>query len=796
MNTAELFLFSPFPGDERTTLTGTEISVDEFYNKIYSKPWLLSHPEDVIASEDQENLENLIEFEEKLFGVHSTPRPFYIIGYSGSGKSIYLGHLLNHIKKRDVIIKLDFAKFGTGLNQVVTLFGRDWINQFSPANTLTYFVTLLVKQVDDMLSVVNISDEKLKRIERFYNDVLVKKYYYEYIDLFKEILDYKRGKDADKYSANMYRLISKRLNERETAIAQLLRIVYLISYAEYYSTKKRIFVAIDSLEHFIRGTNDKTVEIYNSDISQICVIMSDSLSNFAHMPIFENEQEIYDKIRTLISCRDTSRKMMPVDEEDAHIYYVNVSLLFRASDILENRLKYYSDNLSKKKFVLEDEDTVCRALKDIFEDEINERGLYDKLHTMYNSNYRRMIIHLVKALKTNNMYDDYLFLVKKINEESDYSYIYRRGARQLVVASLLRDIASTSFFTRILTTVPKNKGMLGLSVARKILTYLCRRVPEDKADDAECYVSLYDLIEGAFKKANGTKISNKEIETIAEVLISLNESDVRLNHWCQLVVIKYNEEQFKISDLGGKLKYFRDNPPSSAEKNYAVKITNAGRFMLAQMSEFEYFSARYTNGRPLFCKENLLKEGGKYKCIKIIEAVRKKTFDESHENKLEQTACLDVIWDDDMKFFSEDQGGRIWANMHSSEMRDKFYLYQSYKSNREYPHAERTLEQHISYLDYYRNYVLTLSKEDLNAESDELANQVKSEISEAIVNTIEKYVIKLQEFYSLQDGEGWFYCGGQRQNPDDRHYDTSTYLSQIASARENLLKIVHITRNN
>lgn len=805
LTATELFLFSPFPGDERTKLTGAEITVKDFYNHIYTKAWFERDSEENIDDKDsfQKLKEKKDEFETHLITEsHSVPRPFYITGYCGCGKSIYLGNLIYTLQKSNFVIKLDFATIGTGLNQYVVLFGHNWINKFKPANTLTYFINILLGFLNGVLEASKLNRDRINKYLKFH-EKLVEANYFEYEDIFEAINTYAKDGNAIVYSTTMFRVFQERLEKENKGevISDLLCLVYLLSYAQFYHSSKRIYIAIDSLEHYLRGDSDKKIEIFNSEIAQISEILSDSLTNFAYIPLFQNKQQsIYDKIRIVICCRDTTKKMIPIDTEDALIYSVNISEWFRASDILQDRIKYY-DSFLKNKFCLLGRDTIVKALQKIFDDEVLDRGLYDKLHEMYNYNYRRLIVYLVKALETNNIYHDYLFLIDKATDfrnqsSNDLAGVYTRGARQTVVASLLRDFSNIGFFDKLYATSKTNMGQLGLSCARRILNFLCRKVPMDLADEDEnAYIPLYELLEGAFRKTNGDKITDETIKVISEVLVALNTSDAKENHWCQLVVIKFNDGPFEARDMGDMLIKIRDRGPVDF-KNFSIKINNAGRFFLAHMSEFEYFAARYTNYSPLFCKSNLEKDGTKYKCIKLIEEVMRKTFDERHdESKIVQESCLDGILEDDRSFFSKDCGGGIWDNMYSEDYMERFYLFKNYK--REYPHAERTLEKHISYLDDFRIFILSLTKEDFCLESDEEFLSVKKDLSQKILAVIEKYVKKLQEFYDIQDGKGHYYCGGKRiAEADSRHYDTSTYMTQIEEAKTNYLNMTHIRRNN
>lgn len=829
MNILDLFLYTPFPGDERIKLTNQEISLDEFYSKIYTNAWFVSQLDtdenDDVSIVDVEKLRKIkTQFENDLNGYHGVPRLFYIVGYCGSGKSIYLGYLLKKFseKQDNKIIKFDFAKTGTGIGQKIHFFGYDWSNTFEPANTLSYFINILLMEINRALSVKD--KEKLAKYLSFYENVMLANDYYEYDETFGLIKQlYNNEIERKEYLSKMHQLFKAFLVDKdytsktvkEDIISEFLRLLFLLSYAETFNLKEsKIIIGVDSLEHYLKAANGTLTEIYNSEIYSICSLLKDSLITFANLPMFEsNSQAIYDKFRLIVACRDTSENMIsPIDNQDAEIEYVITSEWFRASDILQKRIEYY-DNQLQQRYELEDRSTVIKAFNEVLSDEVKNTGLYDKLHEMYNYNYRRMVRYLVETLSGNNLYEDYLDILSNYStwkdnlkharqrrdkafqeQSSNMMQVCLTGARQAIVAGLLRNIAQTGFFNLIENATVTSSSHLGYSYARKILTYLCRRIPKDNILRADEYVPFNDLIHNALTKVNGAKLTNDDITIITNLLMYFSEPSRKFK-WCQQIAIRYNDDNFSWKLLYETLCSIRDGHLYS--NDYALKITNAGRFFLAHMSEFEYFAARYSRQTynneapfaPLFCKANLERIGNRYKCISLIYQVKNSTFQYPF-SKDSSTRCLDVSFISDEKFFYDDYGGK-WENMYSSRHVPKFYLFKS--GNIEFPHAERTLEKHISYLDCYRNYVLMLSCKYFGVETEEEADQIKENISTEILNVLEDYINKLQEFYDIQDDKGWYYCGGER-NISPQRYDTSAYTEKLNSARDHILEVIRIIR--
>ena len=652
----DLFLYTPNDGDSNTLFNKSVISDEVFYREIFAPTWFdgLETGEAKRYFDEKSNFENNLSLN---YGVENT---FNIIGYCGSGKSIYVGYLMKKFKEENpnnYCIKLDFASIGLGRGNGISFCGKTWNSPYE-ARTVTYFINLIMVQLNILLGRMNLTEKKLKCYLNFNETRLERTYNQEFsvvFDILKK-LDKKNISDSQ-YNNEIYSAIINECvdpNNEDYTAQKLFKLFFILSFSLLSNKSSgKLFIFIDSLEHYLTGVNNELIQIYNADINKIATLMNDFLCGIKHLDYFSNDyQDVLNRIRIIMSCRETSINMLTSyvpNKEDGMNYAINISDWFRVSDILDKRIDYYDRYLkNNKNYNFLERDTVGIALEYIFQDDCM-KGLYEKLQEMYNHNYRRLIIFLDETLAEKKLFNDYLWLQKKIDNSFDNSSYLIRGSRQMIIGGLFRNIAKHGFFEKI-KAIGEGENQLGLPYTRRILVYLKRKHPNEDilSNPNGCYVSFSDMLTEAFEKSNGDQIRDTDIEALADVILNLNESKKENNKWCQLVIIRFNNENINRDKLIAILKRARAGEIFLNE-DFSLKITDAGRFYLENLKDFEYFAARYaTDYKPLFCKENLQKINGEYRCLTLINKVMDRVF--SVSGNKEHKACLDYLYQQEKIF--------------------------------------------------------------------------------------------------------------------------------------------------
>lgn len=722
----------------------------------------------------------------------------YICGNSGSGKSTYLGFLLRKLKKNyHYVIKFDLTETCERVNWC----GNVWFNNYYN-RTLGKFISVLLDCFNSYLT-KNKKEEFSNYINRLKNYVLVYQNIYNnnnfrYYEFFEEI---KRYVEQDNLGEKNYREFLERLkmslnsiifsslntgnNEDEyskikTIIYNALSLIILFAMAEKAKItddqivfKKKIIIAIDSLEHYINSS-----EVYNKDIVDMCELIDDFiLSETRHYKDISN-LVFSDVVKFIIAFRDTTYKMLPDrNAEDYAVYEANVTDWFLPSKILSKRMSII-------KRASKTDSNVINALTNIVNDDVENHGFWGKIEQMHNYNKRRLFIYLCDALN-EQVVKEYLYLCEKINyydikaegienyeQKSNYNKIlkvYKNAARSTIVRALLNKIEEKSYFEQIFTI--GSDHALGKSYVRRILTYICAKKQKIFREENGNYVSFNRLLRDAFLV---TDVDSQKtlIGDVAEVLYNMNNSSREDTHWCQLIVIKFNDSTFTKENLEEKLiECIKNNIDDSTV--YGVKITYAGRFFLNKLADFEYFACRYCkDSLPLFFKENLIKYNGKTRAIQIIQTVRERALQCVDDVKMRDNSI--VIRNNEINY------GELYSIQGEEK---KGYLYIGQR-DKEMTHAQRILDSHIGYLDQYRNHII---------ESELLNDMEKRELSFNILDEIAKYVDKLEELVNLKDAYNKYYIGGNRTKEKGEIYYES-YRRKIAEAKNKPTEHIWIQR--
>lgn len=732
------------------------------------------------------------EFEEKILE-EPYANAFNICGCSGCGKSTYLGQLLYRFEKKGHYVnKLDLAKSYSN----VWFFFSTWPNK-NYENTLWKFVSLLMAEISNKLSTQDGKSlqAKLKKYVDFSAEIMP---YSDYDAHFNIMRDYLNKEESAATRTAFYRAIRKAFisSIQEESSIQTIKILlgFLIRlyWTELYdyndqgllvmNKDKKVIIAIDSLERFI----DKS-EVYDNDISDMCATLSalirESSVVFVHaLGIDYGNTVFYDKCKFIITFRDTTAQMLSRDNEDDIRINVNISGWFLPIDIINRRVDYFAERR-----VLVNEPQI-EALRSIMSDDAVYSGLYTKIPEMFNHNNRRMFEYLCKVLTLENS-NEYLRLMNQVAEYEQLSKsetvegllsLHKHAARASITGLLFSN--AKNWFSEILT-VGSSQGFnvdLGKSYARRILTYLHSKINIDNQEGRSSYISFNTLIRGAFNIRDMTDGSCiNEVETIALALFNMNNSNKDRTQWCQLIVIKFNEESYSLDAFKKKLVEMLSEGVEN--NNYGVRITRAGRFYLTNMAEYEYFASRYCrNYSPLFFESNLRKENNTYNCIKAIKEVRLQTF-----------KCIKELISSDMRLYS---AGNIinYAMMYSNhDQTNKGHLWTN-SSGKEKTHVERILDSHISYIDHFRSYVLV----------SDLDDKEKEKLSNSLLCSIQHYVNKYKAVTEIKDDQQpidkkFYYYIGARRSEEDGEFYYGDYQAKIDEARLDLLNCdIFIKKSN
>ena len=462
------------------------------------------------------------------------------------------------------------------------------------------------------------------------------------------------------------------------------------------------------------------------------------------------------------------------------------------------------------------------VVKYIFEDTTySEHGISDIISQMYNYNKRRLTIYLTTVLERHpTCCTDYLCLWKKAkkyegqfeieknkselvkskNKLKELKFListYKNGARQIILRLLLDYIEETEYFEVINTISEDSEILLGSSFARKIITYLYRCVPmTEMEDDASNlgYIGFYTLLKeilvGPCLKVKAAQNYRNKIDLLARILYKMNSSSENNTHWCQLVIIKFKQEEFDVDTLSQKMFFNFEN--KSDELDYGVKITDAGRnFVEGILPNFEYFACRYAKqSLPLFTSGNLTITNRKSSvATELLDKISKQVF-----------SCIDKTISQDMSFFNSGETSNFDA-MYSFEGCPRRFCYEPPVRNgeghsNEQCHPLRIIYNHISYIENYRTFILTYKKDD---NSYFYENDIRKEISIAILNEIKKFIKKLSNIVDNKTSNNCFINGSPyvgTMNLEKEKHNIKIYTSKLNQAFSDPLNFtIRIVRN-
>lgn len=723
----------------------------------------------------------------------SSDNPIYIRGFAGTGKTTYLNTLL--LRKKQKAEKESYSTSNelydmTLSSETLTFLSLNWRNcNFS--KTLNKFISVLMAKLNEFLSVnANESENefksRLKNILTNYYDYIFKCGLRIYTDVFSIIEKFVNGEikynttslsdiSNEVFCKLMYNIVvsycpqkGSSEDEVDQSIDKLLELSVILMFCshskeEIDGKKFKHFIFFDNIENFIKGNM-----VYDSDINTIARIMNQFVDSLTErFKIINNGNITFSQhFKIILAIRDTTENIIDevyLQDDCNPKIQLDVSTWFSLDEIIDNKIKYF-----KKNGILPCSEIQYKIIKYIFSDSTStENGLSDIFSQMYNYNKRRIIIYLTSALQMHQICgEDYIHLWEtakkydngpKTNENIELAATYKNGARQIIMRLLLDYIEDTNYFEAINTLREDRETLLGSGMARKILTYLYRRVPLSSVEDEVENLGfvgfntlLREVMVSPCRSNNNPQSYRSKIEILARIMYKLNSSSEESTHWCQLIIIKFGQKDFDPAVLAEQI--YKDFEANNDDKAYGVKICDAGRyFVKAILPNFEYFACRYAKQTfPLFSGNNLTivrESDNKYNfntvATELLETISKQVI-----------CCINAIISQDLNFFTTTQN-HCFDGMYSVEGCTRRYCYEPATRSvanygNEQCHPLRIINNHLSYLDNYRAFILTYKKSN----DTYYYNDVERKgVSETILKIIKKYIDILNNILDDRIGE-------------------------------------------
>jgi hypothetical protein len=760
----DILMFDPFTftGKDKLNNLKVKITPDEFFESYYCEPFFCQEntsklkvaaptaadiaAADIAATDDLSHrlldaeinhLKAQKEYFENI--LDGSENPLRIMGYSGSGKSVYLNYCLHKIKdKRHFFVFNLEESLGIIKGPDETELNINFKIENIPNKAPWFFAGLLIENTYNIITGIlqDESQEIIDGIQKQYEFLSKNKMggYRTLFAAFKKIDNESESKTErnifDGLEALMHKESGK--NDIRSIIQRILEALtkFLFCYVEAQESIKRqnikgYIFGFDNIEHYIKDS----ATIFDNDIVLICEAIDLFISGA------RKEYEKIDKIfseyfKFILVLRDTTARFLPSPVHGSGPYgNVDVSSWYLFKEI-QNKKEGVLEKISSDKI-----EKACKTLailKVIADDNEGKGQSFNTLFSeMYNHNKRRTVRILNKVIpkmvelesENTNLVPLATFLSYWGEHPFAYKYLCRRALIRLIFDFIdlapKEDVHKTSFFDKI--HVNHTAEEIG-TYARRVL---CFMLYKSKGKIDENYVSFYDFVKGIFEPPANNKIDEKVFNELAEVLLVMNETSFDIYNWVQLIVIKFNSTPKIIKeDLAKKLKESYENKIEK-DDDFGIRITNAGRFFAYIQSDFEYFSSRYCRDISAFSPLIWVKD--KKAAKKIIMTV----FDNAKK-------CMDIITNFEKDYF------RDYKEMYDKEYFYKWTLLGEKKSSM--PHPYRIIDAHCTYLEHYKVF--------LDAEKDKNGPRVfsYSDIKE-LRKWAERYIKKYKIFFSKLEEE-------------------------------------------
>lgn len=752
----ELYV-KPFTLYDRELNEIPDINIDPDYTHSYIQQVELNALRDIQTS-----------FENRLRGLNDSL--FIVKGGAGSGKTTYVHHLqqeFNHLK----FCFCDFEK----ASKSIALFGTPYDFESKFDNNVWKFVSIVISKIDRTLfkekNWIDFSNhtEYIKKILEKYriyfsdlngeNPIVDEQEMWEFFKCFGKYVNGEESRDSFEKRLKDFIVFKfdefDRKQQHKEVVAYvcgiLIRLLLCLNrISDDNSKEKKYICVIDNIESFIPF--DEVHPIQECELQTIMNGVYDSTNRLK--PTIQKWKKKYRNYKTffafLLVTRDTSVSLAEYSHYDDYIREneIDISTWFCIDDVYNKKINYFKEQIGSL-----EENTYYKAYRNALADVSRYNwGMNEFICQMFNNNYRRIGIDLVKAIAHQPESELEYFNTKwKYCQNHLECHTVKHLCRKFIFRILLDQIQSgTQYFDKLLVekkdAASRKKSTLDnndkSSYARKVATILYRVSLAEKNEMPDHFTLFPELVRAVLKPPyEADKPSEEEIRDLASVLYLMNETRNQYTNWAPLILIKFDIEQaYNQDNLKNQLikqwKLYESNGEriTPAMQKYGVRIRSAGIFFAKMVPDFEYFACRFAPMYPaLFVRENLQKNSEKrsYNCLDMIQIVRKNAFQ-----------CIDEVINRDNNFFSYSYSAKGTNNSKRFSFlydQNSIYkwIYTPTTTGSLTPHPWRILNHHIGYLRHYMEYVDGLDQ-------SELCTDDKNNIVKGVQAEIEKYNAKLK----------------------------------------------------
>jgi hypothetical protein len=674
----------------------------------------------------------------------------HIRGYSGCGKSVYLNYCLHKIREeRESFIfnlegnpglikgpkdaELDItSESNNSPNIAPWLFAGLLLDKTYHAIT-----DILEKESQEIIAGIQKQHKYLDDNEIGGNGAL--------FAAFKKIdrNDDNLGNETKRKIFNELTALLHRNNGRNDIRSIIQRILdaltkFLFCYVEARESinnerVKRYIFAFDNIEHYIKDS----FVIFDEDIVTITTAVEQFIYS-AKGEYDKIEKTFSDYFKFIFAIRDTTAKFLISSTHGSAAYGdVNVSSWYVFKEIQRKKERIFEKinpdyNTEKVKKSL--------SLFNVITGDITRFGQNINIlfSEMYNYNKRRTvrilnkIIRKMIELESGNKNLTTLGTFQSYWSESpvSYKYLCRRAIIRLILDFInfdSLDKQEVSFFDAI--HVKHEGGEIG-TYARRVLCFL---LYESSGKIDERYVSFYNLIKGIFEPRGDKTINENAFNELAEVLLAMNESSFVKYNWVQLIVIKFNATSSITKEALVRKLQESCKTKIEDEKDFGIRVTNAGRFFAYIQSDFEYFASRYCNKIAAFSPLVWIKD------IKTIKDIIAAVF-------IAAKTCMETVVRFDRDYF---------LNFETIYQKKYFYEWTLLGNKKsKMPHPYRIIDTHLVYLDHYKNFLdAEKEKNRLSAKGEKLPSVFSDSDIEVLQKYTAEYITKYREVFSTFESE-------------------------------------------
>jgi len=652
---------NPFTADGRKSLNrlglGYAVTTENFFHKRldmfadskYRFPIAEAHSESTYDSRDYSSFaelrgysslnRKLVDFETRFFdGVSDV---LYVLGASGSGKSVYIQYLLWKRRQQrkestnTILLSLDEPRAEAVHAQLAIR---------PPKESASWLFCLhLLDTLCERLLVIATSDVIARSFAHSFNDAFgaseISGYldtkYHDIMDAFSKYI--RRDASGDellliqRIIEALYGLVDK--GSVYASIKQILWALTLFAYCEAsLRSEKMTVIVIDNIGGFATARENRAVEIYDEDIRMIATAFSAARGDL--ITFFRRCGLEYSKhIKVVFGMRRSSieswfASVHSVREIQGNL--VDITGWFDFGKIVEMRMKNVLHHIRSK--YPHEIDQYIDLFGKIANDSShsNGGGFVEMATEMYDHNVRRTARAMSAiAFKLHSMFypphkgisigaDDYSEFWKDEN-----AGVCRFLLRRALLEQAFSAIVAKNHWKNMLLDSEDPRLM---SLPQRVLSYLSRRSEKDYGIYRNNYISIESLIRGVFV-CPGREIVDASLNIkdhflpLAKVLLAMNQPSFSETAWTPLCVLahcidlsgdSYPEEV--VAQLMEEIWKGRgrgtDNAAISGDRarsgiDRGIRLTRAGSFFLRHISDYSFYMASLETGYiPLLYNSN------------------------------------------------------------------------------------------------------------------------------------------------------------------------------------------------